>query len=708
MSFVCSEVENMSISTNYYEFIKQMYSNVTKYIKKYKEDTGEYFKKLVKIQEKYKQKLNGVEELKKINNINTSHIISLSNNLFDVINVQVNNLKIFLVEVEDIIKSFEKTLKEKNTMSTGYLNEYEDCKNNLQKKYKEIEKAKISFFDNASYTENLIYNFNQPKTKTQKELDTQNITKTMIDNSIKATKKYETEYTNLVKSAKNYEDKFFELTGNSIDNMKRISCEMLTKMKDNIVNFLLNIKNCFKLPLGEIDTFLPQLVNLDENKNIEEIINSTYKKDNNLIRVQTEKYQIKLIPSSNKDMFNDEDLIYVVEEPEILKTVKEMENNFNLIVKGRIEEINSPEKMRCLYLTYKLLSFSKKCKIEFNSLVNYMENNNNNNENKININIIEEIGITDDEIQELSKLLEKNENRLLFLRKLNNFRAFGNLEFPKREFHITCNIFNQISKVIKEDKNLEAQLAIVLLSETYYKIEKEKKVYILKYIKNNKIFHEKEFWNDFINKSILKEVQRTLKNDLKNNKIENGSQKKNFGKLVFAQILPIMRTMIEFELDEKIIYELLENLVSYYKLDEESKQMLFSMLSINGTEKQNEINDKCEKILELSCIEEDENEYRETIFETVKNIKNLKLNQKKENNVKDEKKEEKEEEEKEEKGEKGEKKEKDENQKMVKSTNSDEFEEINKEMIKDDVEDDIEEEIEENKINENEVNAEKK
>ncbi len=77
------------------------------------------------------------------------------------------------MEVKDIIKSFEKTLKEKNTMSTGYLNEYEDCKNNLQKKYKEIEKAKISFFDNASYTENLIYNFNQPKTKTQKELDTQ-------------------------------------------------------------------------------------------------------------------------------------------------------------------------------------------------------------------------------------------------------------------------------------------------------------------------------------------------------------------------------------------------------------------------------------------------------------------------------------------------------------------------------------------------------
>ena len=146
MSFVCSEIENMSISINYYEFIKQMYENVTKYIKKYREETSEYYKKLLKIQEKYDSRLKGIEQLKKINNIKTKHILSLSSNICSVINTQITNLQIFLKEVDEVIKSFDKTLKEKNKMSSGYLNEYDEYKNNLQKKYKDTEKAKNIFF----------------------------------------------------------------------------------------------------------------------------------------------------------------------------------------------------------------------------------------------------------------------------------------------------------------------------------------------------------------------------------------------------------------------------------------------------------------------------------------------------------------------------------------------------------------------------------
>ena len=47
-------------------------------------------------------------------------------------------------------------------------------------------------------------------------------------------------------------------------------------MKDNIFNFLLLLKNRFKLPLNEIDTYLPELIKLDNNKKIEHIINSIY------------------------------------------------------------------------------------------------------------------------------------------------------------------------------------------------------------------------------------------------------------------------------------------------------------------------------------------------------------------------------------------------------------------------------------------------
>jgi hypothetical protein len=504
-------------------------------------------------------------------------------------------------------------------MSSGYLNEYEDCKNNLQKKYKEVEKAKNLFFDNANITENLLINFYTRKIPNYKNSEIPNITKSQIDNNIKITKKNENDYSNLVKSTKTCEDKFFSLTSNSIDNMTRISCDLTTKMKDNICSFLLNLKNCFKLPLGEIDTYLPELVNLDENKKIEEIIKSSYKKDNKLIRVQLEKYELKSIPKYDEEN-KDEEFKYIIEDEEIINTVNYMENNFNLIVKGSLSEINSPEKLRCRLLTYKLLSFSKKVQNEIKDL----EKTEKVNINKSNDDDKKKYSITDEEVKELYELMEKPENRTIFLKKLNNFRRFGDLEFPTREYYILGNVLNIITKNIKKDKNLENQLAIVILSETYYKVEDNEKIYILKNIKDNKIFHEIEFWNDFINKSILKEVDKNVRNDLKNN-IETGKKKRNFEQLVFAQMFPIIKTMIEFELEDNIINKLIENLVTYYKIDETSKKILLDMINSNGTENQKEIKEKSSKYLNMSCIQEEESEYRDTVFENLIKINTIKL-----------------------------------------------------------------------------------
>jgi hypothetical protein len=305
-----------------YEFIKQIYESLVKYLKHYITETSDYYKKILKNQEKYAPKLKGVELLKKIKNINSYHILSICNKIFSVIDLQKTSLQVFIKEAEEIIKSFEKTLKEKNTMSSKYLNDYEECKNSLVKKYKDIDKAKNLFFDKISETENLLFNFYLPKKLDKKNPDSQIITKSQVDNNVKITKKHETEYINLVKSAKTYEDKFFDLTDSSIDNIKRISCEIMTKMKDNIVNFLFTLQNCFKLPLGEIETFLPELIKLDENKKLEDIIIKTYKKDNKLIRIQIEKYEPSVIGKYNEKYVNgEENLGFIIEDDEIIKTI---------------------------------------------------------------------------------------------------------------------------------------------------------------------------------------------------------------------------------------------------------------------------------------------------------------------------------------------------------------------------------------------------
>ena len=693
MNFTCSEVENMSISTNYYEFIKQIYENLVKYIKHYLTETIEYYKKLSKYQEKYSPKLKGIELLKKIKNIDTSHILSICNKINSVIDLQITSLQVFTREADEIIKSFDKTLKEKNMMSSKYLNDYEECKNTLIKKYKDVDKAKKLFLDNIITTEDLLFNFFIPKKQDRKNSDSQIITKSQIDNNIKITKKHETEYINLVKSAKSYEDKFFDLTDSSIDNIKRISCEIMTKMKDNIVNFLFTLQNCFKLPLGEIETFLPELIKLDENKKLEDIIIKTYKKDNKLIRIQIEKYEPSVIGKYNEKYVNgEENLGFIIEDDEIIKTIKTMESNFNLFEKGSISKINTPEKIRCKFFTCKLLSFAPK-------IVEYIKNLLQNNEIN-NINIPDDkngdYSLNDDEIKELYSLLGNIENKMVFLKQINNFRKYGYLEFPKKNFEILCNIFNLISSSIIKDKYFEEQSAILILCETYYTMENDKKVYILDVIKKNKIFHEKEFWNDFINKSILKEVQRNLQNYIKEHKGDVSSNNQNYDKLVFAQILPIIKTMMEFELDNKKINELLGDLIAYYKLDKNSKKTLYDMVNFKGTKKQTEIKEKCERFLEISCIMEDEEEYKESVYETVKTINELKLQQqnKEENKIEKEEKEEKEK--KEENDEKREKEE-DFNELMIKNVNTDEFDKINQEMIKDDIEEENEEEIEEKK-----------
>ena len=693
MNFTCSEVENMSISTNYYEFIKQIYENLVKYIKHYLTETIEYYKKLSKYQEKYSPKLKGIELLKKIKNIDTSHILSICNKINSVIDLQITSLQVFTREADEIIKSFDKTLKEKNMMSSKYLNDYEECKNTLIKKYKDVDKAKNLFLDNIIKTEDLLFNFFIPKKQDRKNSDSQIITKSQIDNNIKITKKHETEYINLVKSAKSYEDKFFDLTDSSIDNIKRISCEIMTKMKDNIVNFLFTLQNCFKLPLGEIETFLPELIKLDENKKLEDIIIKTYKKDNKLIRIQIEKYEPSVIGKYNEKYVNgEENLGFIIEDDEIIKTIKTMESNFNLFEKGSISKINTPEKIRCKFFTCKLLSFAPK-------IVEYIKNLLQNNEIN-NINIPDDkngdYSLNDDEIKELYSLLGNIENKMVFLKQINNFRKYGYLEFPKKNFEILCNIFNLISSSIIKDKYFEEQSAILILCETYYTMENDKKVYILDVIKKNKIFHEKEFWNDFINKSILKEVQRNLQNYIKEHKGDVSSNNQNYDKLVFAQILPIIKTMMEFELDNKKINELLGDLIAYYKLDKNSKKTLYDMVNFKGTKKQTEIKEKCERFLEISCIMEDEEEYKESVYETVKTINELKLQQqnKEENKIE---KEEKEEKEKKEENEEKKEKEEDFNELMIKNVNTDEFDKINQEMIKDDIEEENEEEIEEKK-----------
>ena len=621
MNFICSEVENMSISINYYEFIKQIYDNLTKYIKAYKSETNDYYKKISKLHEKYFPRLSGVnEEFKKSTNIKINHILSLSSKVPKIISQQILNLKFFVSGIEETIKSFDKTIKDKNSMSAKYKNEYEECRNSLLKKYKDIEKSKNIYFSSASQTEDLIYKYYlNNSSNPEPNSPSDNIIESQVDNNIKQTKKYENEYLNLVKSAKSLEEKFFQLSDNSKDNMKRIACEIITKLKDNVVDFLLLLKNCFKLPLSEIDTYLPELIKLDENKKIESIINSTYKKDNNLIPIVVEKYKSKLIQKSI-DNEEDEENNCIIEDG-ILNTIKKMEDNFELFDKNSIEQTNNQIKLRCRELTFKLLSFSSKLikDIYSNKEKHKDKENNINDVTKEQNDNKNKYSITEDEVKELSKLIEDSSNKAIFLRIINTFRKYGDFELPEREFNIICNLFNKISESIKKENDFRSMNNILILSQTYYKLENNNKIYIQKIIKKNKVFKEKELWEDYLNSSIIKEVQKHVNNDIKDPNIVDSQkvmENEKYEKIIFAQLLPLINNMIEYELDDDIIKSIAQTIISYCKIKEESANIIYDMIKFKGI-KDNEIKKKYYKNLELSVINEKEGEDNEILNENI-------------------------------------------------------------------------------------------
>ena len=689
MNFVCSEVENMNISVNYYEFIKQMYETLAKYIKGYKNETSDYYKKISKLHEKYSPKLSGLkEELKKITNIKTNHIISLSSKVPAIISQQISNLKFFVSGIDSTIKSFEKILKEKNLMSSKYQNEYEECRNNLMKKYKDIEKSKNIFFSNALQTEDLIYKYflsKSPNKSPNTFTPDPSIFEAQIEYNIKITKKNENDYLNVVKSAKILEDKFIELSSSSKDNMKRIACEIITKMKDNIVDFLLLLKNCFKLPLSEIDTYLPELIKLDENKKIEHIINSTYKKDHGLIPIKPEKYNIKLIQEQIEN--NDEDdNNNIIEEDEILNTIKKMEDNFELIEKDSNEQINNETKLRCRELTLKLLSFfpkinddSNKNKSNENNIENNKnikeENNNYNEKDKKNNNSITQL-----EFEELSKLIDNRENRIIFFKSINILRKYEQFEIPEKEFNIICDLFNKIVDNIKRENDFDSLRNILILSERYYKIEKKSekkiKIYIQQILKKNHIFKDKEVWEDYVNGTILKEVQKHLNNDMKNSEIKDSHktmEKKKYNKIILEKILFLIKKMKTFEVDNNIIKSIIQTLISYYKINDESSKKIYNIIE-NKIIKEGDgsIKNNTKNLFDLTRIKEEDEEdmefdktnlFKNDIYEN--NIIKEEVNDINKKIIINEEK----------------------NQKIIKETNNDINEEISEQMVVD-VEDD--------------------
>lgn len=554
---LCSELENINISVDYFNFIKDIFSDYMQYIINYKIIVSEYLKKLTIFQEKYAYKLLGQEKDNIRNkNVQTDHIFSLTSPIPKIIDKQIENLKMSINEFDSQIEKNNKFIKEKEILSSKFQLMFEESRKDLLKKYKEIDKLRDTYNTNMANTEDTINKYLNKK-------DNNTVTKDKMKNMIASTKKIEKEYRNLINSTKLYEETFDSLYLSSLENFKKLSSDTSNQMKDSIIDFIILLKNNMKIQSLEIDMYLPDLSSLDEIKSIENIIMKSYRKNNKLIHVKPDKYKLKVFKKKNGGEGKTEEIILdtnpifnfddgfdemiLISEENIIKTIKIMKENFELFDDNNLDMELEEEKLSCYQLTQKIFNLEK------NQLLNEAP--------------------SEEEINKLNTLLDKHHNRVVFLQLLSGLRN-KLYEIHQQTFDILTKFFNTIINIVQRDKDFYAVENIIILSQTYYmKGEKDDdKLYLHNKIQSNEIFKSKQFWDEFLEFSINKTIIKSVDNDVKTGNILKENKKDSedkLGNLAFSQIFTHANNMREFGLDKETIQQIVFPKIEKFRIKKE-------------------------------------------------------------------------------------------------------------------------------------------
>ena len=595
MSFSLPEEENFKITDDYYLVMKRISEEFIKYINNFKSFSSDYIKKISSNNKKFNiNKLPKIYDDIGIDKVDINHIILISSIIPSIIEQQIINLNYFIKGIDEKIEIFEKIFNEKSSEYLAKFNNYKEIKTELVKKYREIDKLKINYKANIASVEELVHkyyikqNFNKKRFNSSPSQDIKDNKKEIndiplisleeqVNMNIKKVKKMEEEYKLNITLVKSIEDNYVKISNESKGKIRKILCELLNGFKDFILDCMIFLKNCYKLPLSEIDTFMNEIVQLDECDKFDKIILSSYVPEKKFQEKIPKKYTLKLLQKS-KNIFteieeelklkipNENSLIKeegfeemdFLQEKEVFLTIKKMINNFELINTNDFDLPLEEEKLRCKYLTLKILSFSPKNKI-FSDKIQ---------------------PINDDEVLELEKLLDKKTNRIVFIQKLSQFRNKGIFEIPEKEYKILSTLFNKIIQNIETSIDYDCMINIIILSQTYYKITEGKKEYLQKEIMDNDIFKTKGFWEMYVNFSIVKEISNCQIGE--NVKDEDITER--YSNIVFSQLVPITNNMIDFGLDKSVVESIVLPIIKKYNINDELATTIFSVIDLTKKE----------------------------------------------------------------------------------------------------------------------------
>lgn len=194
--------------------------------------------------------------------------------------------------------------------------------------------------------------------------------------------------------------------------------------------------------------------------------------------------------------------------------------------------------------------------------------------NKIEVEIFPE-----NEVNNFINYLFTNEEYLMqFFIVLNNFRADGDLEFTEAQFDIFKNIFCKASDYLLEHCINQLYYLIIILSQTFYKLNNGKKHFLQEEIKEKEFFINTQFWIDFISDMINDELNKM---EEYSKEICEDEEKKKVRKdeIIFSKFLSLVPSFNGFSLSKESLLSITNTLFEKYNIKEERKESFFSLIT---------------------------------------------------------------------------------------------------------------------------------
>ena len=682
-----SELYDIDIQKDYFNSIVEITENYLDFINTYKSLTKDYSKNLKKAQKKLEEKMKITKIILENNkNIDFSYIFKIINSFPNINKSFLENLHFFLKDMEKSISSLQKYIEEKKYLFSKFLDNLNDSKIDLQLKINDIEKEKINFFNNLEKTENAVSEFYTNKLKIENysknnhNLNNQNPNELknlfiqnnnleeIMNKSINETKKIEKNYKSIITYSKVFKKAFIDSSNITYENIQSLLYDFFLELKKFIQNIIILQKNCYAIPLKDIDTNLSKLIlkKDEDDKIIKDLFSNNDIKVEDEFPINPKNYSLQTF-NKNTNIHNNKPFLTIEDGLEEIKYIdndlqfyiaKTMYSSFGYIDdKYKINFEEEEEKRNTKqFISNILLNIEKKSKSSENKKKNKdkdKENNIddiNNNNNKDNKN--KELQyIHQNEINQLYSLLDKHYNRVIFLQTISQFRISGKFCLPVNVFEIIGKCLTIIIDTIMRDQDYHCAKSAIILSQTYFCLKGNKRYYLDNLIKKHKLFSDLKFWEKTLDYSIKKEIIKSkknkqkikgniIKNDINNDitiKNDNDDQKENelnkdsnmekYDDIAFGQIASLVNSMIDFDLNLMDIRKIIDPKIEYYKLTKNHKKnielIIDNKLNINKNENKIIENKEEKENIQNNFENKDKKENILNIIENIDNNNNI-------------------------------------------------------------------------------------